>query len=415
MVLEDLISMDFDWLENIGTMVAESVVKTEAGKKFKVLMDRRNLAKLREEAVRVAAEYASSGNMDPATVELLTAKGKDYREFHESFLYAVLCSTPPSDTTWFVTEKYCPAESIRAVKRDMAVILARVRDKVWRDPDFRERLSQPEINQFVIDTLALLRDKVQAPAIVGGYPAPTRAFVGREREIGNIITEALEGRPVFVHGVRGIGKTEMCKAACRRLDNMGHTVAWMDYSNSMEETVATRLAAVCLRSADSGDVSKVYEEKLVAMRATDGLVVVVDNFPEGGKAAELMRFGVPTIVTTGVPPSGGNHSKVEVKALYQEEAFELLCRVAGDKYRPWIESNRAAFEDLIGKVGCHTLVVSLLGGLVAKGEPLRSDPFDEIIDLENIAVEDYDTGEELPVMDHVRRIFGVSSLEGIPR
>ena len=412
MVIEDIISMDLGWVEDVGTLVAEALLKKGVSDKFSNVLSKHNITKLRADVTDVASEYARSGNMNAATLELLKAKDKKHKEFQVSFLYAVLCATPPEDATWFVTERFCPEKFMDDVKKDIANILKEVRDRFWNDPSLRERLSQAEINQFIIGRMKELEERVQAPMIVGGYPAPTKAFVGRDQEIGEIASEALSGRPVFVHGVRGMGKTETCKAVCRRLEEEGRTVAWMDYTNSIEETVASRLRGVCLRSAGSGDMSKVYEEKLVAMKATEDLVLVLDNFPEEGKATELMGFGVPTIITTDVPPTSGNYSKVEIKALHRDEAFELLCRVAEDKNRPWIEKNREAFEDLLAKVEYHTLVVSLIGGLVAKGEPLRSDPFESIIDLENIKVEDYGSGEELSVMDHVRRIFRVSDFKG---
>ncbi len=230
-----------------------------------------------------------------------------------------------------------------------------------------------------------------APTAVPVAPAPIPAStygspVGRKKEISKVV-RSLSGEPsiTLVTGPGGIGKTEVCREALRRLRDKGRNVVYA-------ETAGRESAwAQCDAVADALSVPKVEQREGVraadyARYLADKLadlerpVVYLDNWEDAWVASD--EEGRRELVGLLQNLCGGGSSILvssrEIAADYETGAMTI--EILGLERKPSVDLFRkvfrmkggspdpsgSEFEELIGKLEGHPLAIVLSATLAAR-------------------------------------------------
>ena len=416
MVIEDMISSDeIDWVVKAVSMVAKAGMKTPIGHKLSEALNSKDKKWISDQIADSAKAIARDRGMDEATIDMLKGQGNEYKNFQEGLVSAVLCSTHPAEDAWYVTAPPCKG-NLSKVKGEVGEIVRAVRNRIWSDAEFRKHLKPEEVEQYFMGEIADLKARIAEmtrPEIIERFPSPTAAFVGREDKIDEIM-KSLEGAPVFVAGFGGIGKTELCKKLAQKLSSDGRKVVWVTYSGSLAESVASQVEVANLEFSQSADAHQVYDKKRALLAEDGNAVLIVDNHPGSEDYNDLLTMGCPVVVTTRTPPASGDYVKVDVGVLSPEDAFRIFSRVAGEENSQWVEANSDRIREVLAHYEHHTLIVSLLGGLVAVNNPYPGEPFDKVFNLEDKKVSRYGSDSQDTVKGHIGAIFDASGLDKDP-
>ena len=234
-----------------------------------------------------------------------------------------------------------------------------------------------------------------AAARLAPIPESTYGIVGREDEVVEVV-RSLSGEPsiTLVTGPGGIGKTEVCREALRKLRDRGRNVVYA-------ETAGKESAwAQCDAIAEALSVPKVEQREGVAAKdyvryLTDKLVdlerpvVYLDNWEDAWVASdeEGRRELVGLLRALRDGGSSVLASSRETAADYETGArtigvHELGRKPSVDLFRKVLEAKGGGpdpsgpeFEELIGKLDGHPLAIVLTATLTARslswGDVLR--------------------------------------------
>ncbi len=229
-----------------------------------------------------------------------------------------------------------------------------------------------------------------APTAVPVAPAPIPAStygspIGREREINKVVG-SLSGEPsiTLVTGLGGIGKTEVCREALRRLRRRGRNVV---YAETADRESAW---AQCDAVADALGVPRMEQREGVGVKdyaryLTDKLsslerpVVYLDNWEDAWVASdeEGRRELVALLQALRDEGSSVLASSRETAADYETGVrtigvHELGRKPSVDLFRKVLEAKEGRpvpsgpeFEKLIGKLEGHPLAIVLTATLAA--------------------------------------------------
>jgi non-specific serine/threonine protein kinase len=120
------------------------------------------------------------------------------------------------------------------------------------------------------------RAKTSAPAAPHNLPQPVSSFVGRAREIAEIVRQIGEGRLVTLTGVGGGGKTRLSLEVARQLlPEFRDGVWWIELAplGDAEHIATTVIVALGIRS----EAKRSAQDTLIAHLKDKRLVLVLDN------------------------------------------------------------------------------------------------------------------------------------------
>ena len=219
-----------------------------------------------------------------------------------------------------------------------------------------------------------------APTAVPVAPAPIPAStygspVGRKKEISKVV-RSLSGEPsiTLVTGPGGIGKTEVCREALRRLRDKGRNVVYA-------ETAGRESAwAQCDAVADALSVPKDARYLADKLADLERPVVYLDNWEDAWVASD--EEGRRELVGLLQNLCGGGSSILvssrEIAADYETGAMTI--EILGLERKPSVDLFRkvfrmkggspdpsgSEFEELIGKLEGHPLAIVLSATLAAR-------------------------------------------------
>ena len=225
----------------------------------------------------------------------------------------------------------------------------------------------------------------RASARLAPIPESTYGVVGREREVGDVVA-SLSNKPsvTLVTGPGGIGKTEVCREALRRLRDSGRDIVYA-------ETVGKESAwGQCDAVADALGVPRVeHREGVRAAGYADHLteklgdlerpVVYLDNWEDAWIASDeegrrelvsllrALRGGSSVLVSSreiAADYETGART-VKIHALGKRASADLFHRVFCMKGGS-LEPSGPGFEELIGKLEGHPLAIVLTATLATR-------------------------------------------------
>jgi len=187
------------------------------------------------------------------------------------------------------------------------------------------------------------------------YPAVNRVFLGREAELA-IIHERLQSEQcLFLHGIGGIGKSELAKQYGKQFKKEYEHVLYLRYAGSLRETICKLDFVDDVPDMDEEDVFEMHYRFFKRLSAHT--LVILDNFdalPEQEELfQEFLSLSFQVLVTT--------RNRVEavpcylVKEIGDIRALEALFYT----YAPRSKSKPDIVRDIIKEVHHHTLTVEM--------------------------------------------------------
>ena len=225
-----------------------------------------------------------------------------------------------------------------------------------------------------------------ASARLAPIPESTYGIVGREREVGEVVA-SLSSKPsiTLVTGPGGIGKTEVCREALRRLHDKGSDII---YAVTTEASTAW---AQCDAVADALGVSRMEQREGASVKdyaryLTDKLsalerpVVYLDNWEDAWIASDevgkrelvgllqAFRKGGAFVLASSRETASDYETGAKIiwiHKLGREPSVDLFRKVLAAK-GGGPDPSGSEFEELIGELDRHPLAIVLTATLAAR-------------------------------------------------
>ncbi|OUN93609.1 hypothetical protein B5F98_10760 [Pseudoflavonifractor sp. An44] len=234
---------------------------------------------------------------------------------------------------------------------------------------------------------ALLPPEAPTPKKRSPIPALRRTLVGRDVFIQTLYEHCTNhSAPVFVTGVGGQGKTEVCHAVLRRLEGEGHNILYVPAAGIQSpallcQTIAQRAGIPTLPDDKASDLPGYLDYLLDGMSTRSNAVLYLDNFEDVWHATEqderlkvleflarLCQMDLPVLLSSQVAPTSYDVSQnvLPLESLNRKDGKdrELFQAVYHEK-KGHLPLEGQAFETLLQQLDGHPLSILLTATLAA--------------------------------------------------
>ena len=203
-----------------------------------------------------------------------------------------------NDEAIFIMEILCLAMQLRFEKRD-------VRKKQLLTPG---NLS-PAVVDYIFDT---------------DIPRPCRWFLGREQELEQLHALLVDHSKVFLHGIPGIGKSELAKAYAKRYGKEYTNVIYVNYPGDLKQAVIDLDFADDM--PDESDDARFKRHNRFLRSLREDTLLIVDNFNVTASQDQfldvMLKYRCRILFTTRSRYE--NHISLEVGELNPDTLLELV-------------------------------------------------------------------------------------------
>ena len=234
---------------------------------------------------------------------------------------------------------------------------------------------------------ALLPPEAPTPKKRSPIPALRRTLVGRDAFIQTLYEHCTNhSAPVFVTGVGGQGKTEVCHAVLRRLEGEGHNILYVPAAGIQSpallcQTIAQRAGIPTLPDDKANDLPGYLDYLLDELSTRSGAVLYLDNFEDVWHAAQederlqvleflaqLCQMDLPVLLSSQVAPTSYDVSQnvLPLESLNRKDGKdrELFQDIYEEK-KGHLPLEGQAFETLLQQLDGHPLSILLTATLAA--------------------------------------------------
>ena len=234
---------------------------------------------------------------------------------------------------------------------------------------------------------ALLPPEAPTPKKRSPIPALRRSLVGRDVFIQNLYEHCTRhSAPVFVTGIGGQGKTEVCHAVLRRLEGEGHDMLYVPVAGIQSpallcQAIAQRAGIPTLPDDKASDLPGYLDYLQDGLSTRSGAVLYLDNFEDVWHAAQederlpileflarLCRMGPPVLLSSQVAPTSYDvpQNVLPLESLNRKDGKdrELFQDIYEEK-KGHLPLEGQAFEALLQQLDGHPLSILLTATLAA--------------------------------------------------
>ena len=206
-----------------------------------------------------------------------------------------------------------------------------------------------------------------SPAIVDyifdtDIPRPCRWFLGRETELEQLHALLVDHSKVFLHGIPGIGKSELAKAYAKQYGKEYTNVIYVNYPGDLKQAVIDLDFADDLPDETDDTRFKRHNRFLRSLR--EDTLLIVDNFNVTASQDQfldvMLKYRCRILFTTRSRYE--NHISLEVGELNPDTLLELV-----GKFFPEAEKKQDEIKEIVALLHGHTFAVELAARLLANG------------------------------------------------
>ena len=291
-----------------------------------------------------------------------------------------------NDEAIFIAEILCLAMQLRFEKRD-------VRKKQLPTPG---NLS-PAVVDYIFDS---------------DIPRPCRWFLGREQELEQLHALLVDHSKVFLHGIPGIGKSELAKAYAKQYGKEYTNVIYVNYPGDLKQAVINLDFADDLPEESEDSRFKRHNRFLRSLR--EDTLLIIDNFNVTASQDEfldvMLKYRCRILFTTRSRYE--NHISLEVGELNSDTLLELV-----GKFFPEAEKKQDEISYIIDLLHGHTFAVELAARLLANGL-LKPKALLDKLEKEKAALDAEDKigtikdgrNRKATYYDHIHNLFSLYNL-----
>jgi tetratricopeptide (TPR) repeat protein len=248
--------------------------------------------------------------------------------------------------------------------------------------------SEPEYPGFAGASGASPRYPGHGPEITN-LPARSPVFVGRGTLLKGLY-EQLQTHRIAIHGLGGVGKTELVLQYANLRADAYDVVWWIPASRTATAVASLAALAQRLRVRERADQSEMLAELMEALRRREHWLLVYDNAEAPEQVLPLLPQADTghVLITSRNPAWSRVASPVELEVLRRQESILLLGKGTGDQDK----ASASAIAELLGDLPlaleeAAAYVEETRVGL-AEYLQLARDRFDDLLGL------GHPTGEE---------------------
>ncbi len=197
----------------------------------------------------------------------------------------------------------------------------------------------------------------------GDVLKPCRYFCGREKEIEQLHKLLVKERKVFLHGIAGIGKSELVKAYAKKYKKDYLNMLYIAYSGNLKQDI-TDLDFVDDLQEDNEE-ERFHKHNRFMRSLKEDTLLIIDNFNVTAEKDTLlpivMKYRCRIVFTTRSRLD--NYVCMQLEEITEKETlFQLMSC-----YYSYAEEYRPILLQIIETVHSHTLAVELAARLLEKG------------------------------------------------
>lgn len=210
---------------------------------------------------------------------------------------------------------------------------------------------------------SMLRELTVWDRILGGRVPPLcQWFQGREEELEELHELLQREGKVFLHGIPGIGKSELVKAYARRYGREYRNVLYLLYQGSLRETITVLEFSDDLTTDSEKQRFQKHDRSLRMLK--EDTLLIIDNFNATPEEDDFfdgnLRYRYRIMFTTR--NRFEDRASLELRELDTESLFQMVNCLYSNA-----EQNRTVISDIIQILYCHTFAVELAARLLEKG------------------------------------------------
>lgn len=293
-----------------------------------------------------------------------------------------------NDEAIFIMEILCLAMQLRFEKRD-------VRKKQLLTPG---NLS-PAVVDYIFDT---------------DIPRPCRWFLGREQELEQLHELLVDHSKVFLHGIPGIGKSEIAKAYAKQYGKEYTNIIYVNYPGDLKQAVTDLDFADDM--PDESDESRFKRHNRFLRSLREDTLLIMDNFnvtaSQDPFLEVMLKYRCRILFTTRSRYE--NHITQEVSELNSDTLRELV-----GKFYPDAEKKQGEVNRIVELLHGHTFAVELAARLLANSMMKPKVLLDKL-EKEKAALDAEDKigttkdgrNRKATYYDHIHSLFSLYKLSG---
>lgn len=193
-----------------------------------------------------------------------------------------------------------------------------------------------------------------------GVPRPCRWFCGRERELEQLHQLLQEENHVFLHGIPGIGKSELAKAYARRFSEAYTNVLYLPYTGDLRQSIAQLDFAEDLPGEDEVTRFKRHNRILKSLKSDTLIILDNCNRLDDPRLDMLLGYRCAILVTTRNRPD--KPAALELNELDEGALLQLMSY-----FFPQAQEKQPVVSRILRAVHCHTFAAELAARLLTRG------------------------------------------------
>lgn len=244
-------------------------------------------------------------------------------------------------------------------------------------------------------------------------------FAGRDVLLEDIHTAFEDRNVVFLHGMGGIGKSELARQYWKKHKDFYSTVVFARYDNSIASLIADdKIFNIegTARKTKEGNVSQTDEEyaldKLAVLKsiADEHTLIIIDNFDVSIKDDPFFEEVVSVmsgriLVTTRCEPDKKKYHVISVGEIDDEDLKDLFIQYANPQ-KTIIEADDPDFDELFQLTNRHTYTLELIAKFMEE-----NDDIDYISEMIDFLKEHGFSDIEVNGYDNICKLFRFTSLD----
>jgi len=274
-----------------------------------------------------------------------------------------------------------------------------------------------------LEELITLADESK-PFVRDNFVYHQAVFVGRERELEEIYKCLKEDSLLFLHGIGGIGKSELAKQYAERNRKNYRKILFVSFQNSILETICKEDIFVShLKREEEESEENYFNRKLHLLQSdlTSDDLFLLDNFDieMDEHLKSLLKCKCHFLITTREDFSDWSYRQLEIREFEQKETLlELFCSYQW-KTEDYQKNDWEAVEKLIKWAKRHTMTIELIAKYLRITGNSPYDYLKKLLSIEGIAnsgTEEIkhrkdDNMTKTTVKQHLKAIFDLSDLK----
>ena len=250
------------------------------------------------------------------------------------------------------------------------------------------------------------------PEMLGTAPyQQTDCFIGRDQIVDSVTHHLLQRTSCYLHGIGGIGKTEIAKCVYKKIKNIPKSkseithILWIDY---IENSFAVSLTKVLEPKETNIDIA--FNKAVNRINQySDRLLLIIDNVEETQDADLMSVSGYLNCRILITSRCEGYHQ------LKQIEIKPLEARFCDDLFMYYYHGREdvESLHRIIELADRHTVTIELLSKIADTSEKTLSDFLQTLIDCgfnisdEKVAVAHEKLQSEARIIEQLKKLFRV--------